>query len=193
MPTAATPIVVRPATPARWADLESLFGAKGAYGGCWCMFFRRTRADYDQGRGAGNKRALAALVRKGAPVGLLAYAGKEPVGWCAVAPRKDYDALARSRLFKPLDDLPVWSVTCFYVAKGWRRKGVTVRLLEAAAEYARKHGAAALEGYPVAPKSGAAPDVYLYQGTVGAFQKAGFDVVKRPTPGRAYVRKDLTA
>ncbi len=156
------------------------------------MFFRRRRSEYDRERGAGNRKALRGLVTKGAPVGLLAYAGKEAVAWCAVAPRRDYEALERSRLFKPLDDLPVWSVTCFYVAKGFRRKGATVALLEAAAALAKKKGAKALEGYPVVPKRGKpAPDVYIYQGTLGAFEQAGFAVVKRPAPGRAYVRRDL--
>jgi GNAT superfamily N-acetyltransferase len=157
------------------------------------MFFRRTRTEYDQDRGAGNRKALAGLVRRGAPTGLLAYVGKVPVGWCAVAPRRDYTALERSRLFKPIDDLPVWSVTCFYVARGWRRRGVTLALLEAAVAWARKKRAKAIEGYPVVPKSGQAPEVYIYQGTMSTFEKAGFEVVKRPAPGRAYMRLTLDA
>lgn len=192
MPTATNDtITVRPMTPARWRDLEALFGPRGAYGGCWCMFFRRTRAEYDRDRGAGNRKALAALVRRDAPTGLLAYAGKEPVGWCAVAPRRDYSALERSRLFKPIDDLPVWSVTCFYVARGWRRRGVSLALLQGAIALARKKRAKAIEGYPVVPKSAKAPEVYIYQGTMGTFRKAGFEVVKRPAPGRAYMRLAL--
>jgi GNAT superfamily N-acetyltransferase len=157
------------------------------------MFFRKTRSEFDRDRGPGNKRSLAALVRGDRPAGLLAYAGREPVGWLAVAPRSDYSALERSRLFKPIDDLPVWSVTCFFVARPWRRRGVAVAMLLAAADWARKRRAKALEGYPVVPKSAKAPDVYLYQGTVSTFQRAGFEVVHRPAPGRALVRKRLDA
>jgi GNAT superfamily N-acetyltransferase len=187
----ATSIVVRPATASRWHDVEALFGEKGACAGCWCMWFRKTRSEFARDRGARNKRSLAALVRSEAPPGLVAYAGREPVGWCAVAPRGDYSALERSRLFKPIDDLPVWSVTCFFVAREWRRRGVTVALLEGAAAWAKKKRAKALEGYPVVPQSGKAPDVYLYQGTLNTFLRAGFEVVKRPSPGRALVRRSL--
>src|SRR5882762_10280109 len=87
-------------TPPRWPDFEALFGERGACGGCWCMFWRRPRAEFVAGKGAGNKRAIRALVQKGHVPGVLAYAGAEPVGWCAIAPRACYPALARSRVLK---------------------------------------------------------------------------------------------
>src|SRR5215510_7551601 len=119
-------ITVHPLTHERWKDLETLFGPKGAYGGCWCMFFRRPRSEWSEGcKNNGNKRAFKRLVQKEAP-GLLAYVGDEPAGWCAVAPREEYGGLARSRTLQPIDDLPVWSVTCFYVARAHRKQGVTV-------------------------------------------------------------------
>lgn len=193
MPACPFPFVVRPVTPSRWPDLERLFGPRGAYGGCWCMFFRQTRGEFARDRGAANREALAGLVQSGAPVGLLAYSGREAVGWCAVAPRSAYSALERSRLFKPVDDLPVWSVTCFFVARTWRRKGVTVALLEGAAQFARRKRAAVLEGYPVVvPRGKRAPEPYIYQGTLGAYREAGFEVVRRPSAGRALVRRYLT-
>ena len=190
-PARAASVVVRPATAARWKDVESLFGEKGACAGCWCMWFRKTRSEFARDGGPGNKRSLRALVESGAPSGLIAYAGREPVGWCAVAPRGDYSGLQRSRLFQPLDDLPVWSVTCFFVARPWRRRGVAVAMLDAAVELARKKKAKAIEGYAVVTKDKKSPEAFIYHGTEGSFLKAGFEVVKRPAKGRAYMRKML--
>jgi GNAT superfamily N-acetyltransferase len=181
---------VVPATPERWADLEQLFGRAGAYGGCWCMFFRQSAAEWKVSGSEPRRRALWQIVSRGEEPGVLAYAGDRPVGWCAVAPRAAYARLATSRLFPPLDDEPVWSVTCFFVAKDWRRRRVTVALLEGAAKLAKRHGARVLEGYPTAPR-GEAPDPYVYHGTVAAFTRAGFEVVKRPSAGRALMRRVL--
>lgn len=116
-----------PATPERWPDLAALFGARGACGGCWCMYWRQTRAEYEKRKGAGNRRALRKLVTAGPPPGLLAYADGQPVGWCAIAPREIYPTLARSRVLAPLDAAPVWSATCFFVARPYRRQGLTAR------------------------------------------------------------------
>jgi len=156
------------------------------------MFFRLPRSAWSEGckdSGKGNKRAFKAVVKRSEP-GLLAYIGDTPVGWCAIAPREEYGGLARSRTLQPIDDLPVWSVTCFYVAKGHRGKGVTVALLQAAAKFVKKHKGKAIEGYPNDPKA-RWPDAYAYHGTVSAFTKAGFVEVKRVSKGRAIMRRLL--
>jgi GNAT superfamily N-acetyltransferase len=189
-----TRVTVHPLTPERWPDLEALFGPKGAYGGCWCMFFRRPRAEYSQGcadSGAGNKRAFKKIVKAGEEPGLIAYFSGEPAGWCALAPREVYGGLARSRTLQPIDDQPVWSVTCFYVARAHRKQGVTVALLEAAAKFVRRHKGKILEGYPSEPQT-RWPDAFAYHGTVSAFTKAGFTEVKRVSKTRAIMRRVLT-
>lgn len=193
-PAARPPFKVEPLTPERWPDLEALFGPKGAYGGCWCMFFRVPRAQYSAGcadSGRGNKRAFKRIVSAGEEPGLLAYVGGVPAGWCALAPREEYGGLARSRTLQPIDDLEVWSVTCFYVARPYRRQGITVALLEAAAKFVRRKKGVALEGYPNDPKV-RWPDAFAYHGTVSAFKRAGFVEVKRVSKGRAIMRRVLT-
>ena len=182
-------LAVHPLTPERWNDLVTLFGPRGAYGGCWCMYFRRPRSEWSAGCGEGNKAAFRRIVRRGDEPGLLAYDGETPVGWCALAPREEYGGLARSRTLKPVDDQPVWSITCFYVARSHRRRGVTVALLEAGATYVAGRGGRWLEGYPAEPASGAWPDAYAYHGTVSAFRQAGFTEVARPSKSRAIMRR----
>jgi len=178
-----------PLTPARWADFEKLFGKNGACAGCWCMWSRLTAAEYRQGQGARNKKAMRALVNSGEIPGILAYAGREAVGWCSVAPREAFPRLEHSRTLKRLDDKPVWSVTCFFVRKDYRDKGMTVALLEAASRYAKSKGGRIVEGYPVDWGDKRWPDAWAWTGFVGAFRRAGFTEVARPAKARPILRR----
>ncbi len=191
MARAAARVTCRPLTPARWADLERLFGPRGACAGCWCMWFRQTNAQFAKGRGAANRRALRRLVEASVPTGLLAYVGREPVAWCALAPRADFTRLERSRVLKPVDERPAWAVPCFFVAPRFRRGGVTAALLAAAAAHAARRGATLLEGYPVEPRRDPMPDLYGYHGIASAFRAAGFREAARRSPTRPFMRLEL--
>ncbi len=172
----------------RWRDLETLFGPRGAAGGCWCMYWRLPRAQFTAQKGEGNKHALRHLVESGAIVGLLAYAQGQPVGWCAIAPRESYPVLERSRILKRVDKTSVWSVVCFFVSKAFRGKGVTTALLRAAVDHASQQGARVIEGYPIEPKRGRMPDVFAWTGLASAFRQAGFVEVQRRSETRPIVR-----
>jgi GNAT superfamily N-acetyltransferase len=182
-----------PLTAERWPDLEKLFGERGACGGCWCMTWRLPRAEWEAGRGERNKKALRALAKEGAPLGVLAYSGDEAVGWCAVAPREVYVRLEKSRVLARVDDLPVWSISCLFIAKPFRRRGVSVQLIGAASEFARAKGARVVEAYPFVPYSDAMPAAFAWTGTVSAYQRAGFREVARRSAARPIMRKELKA
>ncbi len=171
-----------------WPDLERLFGPRGACAGCWCMFWRVPRAQFNQQSGEANHAAFHAVIERGATAGILAYAEDQPVGWCAIAPRETYPGLGRSRILKPVDDEPVWSITCFFTARKFRRKGLMAFMIQAAVEYARSHGAKIVEGYPIQPKKDDFPDVYAYTGIFSAFQAAGFVEVLRRSETRPIMR-----
>src|SRR5262249_36570869 len=126
------PVAFHPLTLARWKDFETLFGPRGACAGCWCMYWRLTRPEWTKGQGAGNRRAMKKIVGAGVLPGFLAYVGGQPAAWCALGPRHTYSTLERSRILKPVDDRPVWSVTCFFVSKKFRGRGLTSKLLNAA-------------------------------------------------------------
>lgn len=180
---------IQPAETARWADVEALFGARGACGGCWCQAWKKTKKEFDRDKGEGNRKSLQSLVKKGREPGLLAYIDGEAVGWVAVAPRTDYPRLASSRILAPVDGRPVWSVSCLFVRKEWRRKGISVDLLKAAAEHAFTHGAEVVEGYPSDLKEGKLPDAFVWTGLFPAFRKAGYQEVARRSATRPIVRK----
>lgn len=181
-------LVFRPVTPGRWRDLEELFGPRGASAGCWCMFWRLRRRAYERGKGLWHKRAMKKIVAAGPPPGLLAYAGGKPVAWCALAPRERYPALERRPVLKRVDAQPVWSVPCFFVARPFRRRGVTAQLLRAAMAYARRQGARILEGYPVDTKGRHRAAAASYMGFPSAFRRAGFQEVARRSETRPIMR-----
>ena len=152
------------------------------------MLWRLSRTDFEAQKGEGNRRAMQRLVEAGAEPGLLASRNGDVIGWCALAPRTDYPALARSRLFKPLDSRPVWVVSCLFVKKAHRRCGVSVALLRAAVAHVRKQGGRILEGYPQDAQGRAMPDVFAWTGVASAYRKAGFAEVARPSPKRPIMR-----
>lgn len=170
---------VHPVTLARWRDLEKLFGERGAFGGCWCMYWRLRTTEFGRNTGSDNKRALKKLVRSNVVPGLLAYIGREPVAWVSIAPREEFAHLERSRTLTRVDDQPVWSLVCFFVAKPYRRQGLMMPLLRAAIKYAAKHGAKIVEAYPVVVKNRQLTGYAGYTGVASTLKKAGFVCVKR--------------
>ncbi|MFB0546736.1 MAG: GNAT family N-acetyltransferase, partial [Anaerolineae bacterium] len=178
--TASLPTLeFHPLAPERWKDLEALFGERGACGGCWCMWWRLKRSQFEKQKGEENRKAFKKIVDSGEIPGLLAYANGQPIAWCSVAPRENFPVLERSRTLKRVDDEPVWSVVCFFVTKPFRRKGVTVELLRAAVEYAKEQGARIVEGYPTEPKKANMPAAFAWTGLASTFRKAGFVEVLR--------------
>jgi GNAT superfamily N-acetyltransferase len=181
-----------PATRERWRDLETLFGPRGGYYDCWCMFWRLRRRDFRAMRPVERKAELRRWVRSGAQPGLIAYRNGAPVAWCALAPRREYAALAASRKLKPVGDAAgVWSITCFFVSKEHRRTGLMSALLEAAARYARRKGARLLEGYPVIAE--ALRGCEGYTGLVPAYRRAGFRIVARPSRAMRVMQKAIAS
>lgn len=183
-------MTVHPLTPARWPDLVRLFGANGACAGCWCMWPRRTAAEFRRGKGAPNRRAFRRVVTAGPPPGVLGYVGATPAGWCGLAPRAAYPRLDRSKVMARVDDATVWSVSCFFVGRGFRGRGLALPLLEGALALARRHGARIVEAYPNDLDARVA-DVFVWMGLADTFRAAGFEEVARRSPTRPIMRREL--
>jgi GNAT superfamily N-acetyltransferase len=183
-------LTFHPLTPERWEDLVDLFGPNGACAGCWCMWWRLPRSKFNEQKGNRNKSALQRLVQASTMPGILAYDRDAAVGWCAVEPRENYPALAKSRTLAPVDDHPVWAITCLFIAKNYRKQGVSVQLIKAATRYVKSQGGHIVEGYPTDSKSKQA-DAWLWTGVMSAFEQAGFQEVARRSRTRPVVRKIL--
>ncbi len=155
------------------------------------MWWRLKRSTYNDQKGAKNKAAFKAVVESGSVPGILAYADGTPVGWCAVAPRETYPALERSRVLKRIDDNPVWSIVCLFIAKDYRGKGVSVELVKAATDYVGEQGGMILEAYPIDPHKDKMPDAFAWTGIASAFLKAGFVESERRSETRPIMRRDV--
>jgi GNAT superfamily N-acetyltransferase len=181
-----------PLTPDRWQYLERLFGPNGAYSGCWCMFWRQTGPEWHACTGADRKKAFKTVCTKGErPPGVIAYRDGVPVGWVALAPRAEYTRLASARVLVPIDEKPVWSITCFFIHRGARRQGLMEKLIGAAVDFAKEQGATIVEAYP-RPVTEKVASTTLYVGTESCFERAGFEIAARPSDKRTVMRKTLT-
>lgn len=177
MSESGAPIECRAATPDDAATITRLFGANGACGGCWCMHWRVEKggAAWKACKGEPNRRAFLELLKQGHAQGALAFAEESPIGWCNFAPREEFPRLRRSRVLQYKAAPETWSINCFYIAPGWRGRGVASALLKEAIATAFERGARVLEAYP-APQKPREKLVaaFAWTGTLSLFAKAGF-------------------
>lgn len=175
---------VKPLTPDLWDAFENLFDTTGPVGRCWCMYWR-IGSEYRKRAPATNKADFCEVVKNEPPPGLLAFEGELAVGWCQLTPRDTLPWLARTGRIERVDDRPVWSLSCFYIRKGYRKKGITSVLIEAAIKEAKRAGAPALEAYPLdanlTPSSSST-------GFVSTFKRVGFKIVSDRVPARPVMR-----
>jgi GNAT superfamily N-acetyltransferase len=177
-PSEQSLITVVPAAPEHWPDIEELFARTP----CWCQYWRQSAGEYgriSQGRLrehalAERKDALRGQLGRPAPPAVIAYVDGRLVGWCGLGPRSSMERLVRSRTIPAVDERPVWSIVCFLVRVGYRRRGVARALLRGAIDCARAHGAPALEAYPVDPAGRRIDVAFAYVGTLAMFEREGF-------------------
>jgi len=182
-------ITFQPLSKSNWGKFIQLFGERGACGNCWCMWYRLPKLDFQEGKSEnGNKNAMKDLVWAGKPTGILGFYEDLPIAWCAFAPREDFLKLEKSRVHKRIDDLPVWSIPCFFIDKKFRKMGVSVQLLKGVIEYARKEKIRIIEAYPTIPTTDVLPDSFAWIGLFKSFEEAGFEVVDRTSKNRPMVR-----
>ncbi|MFA5973433.1 MAG: GNAT family N-acetyltransferase [Lentimicrobiaceae bacterium] len=182
-------LAFEPLSKKNWYNFVQLFGAKGACGNCWCMYYRLKKSDYLEGKaGDGNKDAMKEIVWDGKPAGILAFYEGQAIAWCAFAPREDFIKLGNSRVHKRIDNEDVWSVPCFFIDKNFRRNGISVALLKGVINYAKENGIKIIEAYPTIPTQEKLPDSFAWIGLYKSFERAGFEIVDQTSKNRPMVR-----
>jgi len=184
-------LATHPVDATRWSDIEMLFGTRGAREGCWCMRWRLRRSDFERGKGEPHRVRLQRGIAAGEVHAIIGYLDGEPVGWCSFGPREQLPGLLESEALAPVDARPVWSITCFFIARGVRRQGFTVELLRAAIEEAGRCGAVVVEGYPLDPPLEKVPVAAAWTGMLSTFIAAGFEEVCRRAPARPIMRIEV--
>ena len=190
MPDPLADLTFRAVETSTWPDFERLFSSRGAPHYCWCQVYRATRRSARQADRSEPKSAMGERIHQGMHVGVLAYAGDEPVGWCSIGPRPTFPRLRTTSLNGAADpdDSSVWSLTCFFVPRRFRQRGLASRLLQAAIDHARRQGAKAVEAYPVDPDSPG----YRFGGFRPMFRAAGFRELGRLGKRRYVARLELS-
>ena len=191
--TKGAAISCKPLTPGRWDDFCAVMGANGGYCGCWCMYWRAPRSDFEGPARKKLKSRMRAIVEKGPPPGIIAYRDGEPVGWAQVGPRLSTPNWnGARRLSAPINaddaaDPKIWAINCFVVPRAHRGSGVATALVDGAIDYAKRKRAKALDACPVEPKDKANP-VSIYHGVASIFARAGFREIARRRDDRPLMR-----
>ncbi len=175
-------ITVRPLAPNDWPVVAKLFGANGACGGCWCMWWRVPQGGklWRESQGDKNRESFRRLIKAGKVHAVLAFAGDEPVGWCSFGPKESFARMKRMRSLQHESPEGTWSVICFYIPSRWRGRGVATALLRASTDRAFELGAKAVEGYPKVPKDGARmPGAFAWTGVPALFERVGYEHATR--------------
>ncbi len=180
-----------PLTIELWNDFEKLFGEKGAYGGCWCMWWRISRAEFERQKGEGNRKAMKEIVKSGEVPGIIAYRKREPIAWCSVAPREKFHSLNRSPVLKRIDKTRVRSIVCFFVAREHRGKGITIDIIKGAVDYVRREGGKVVEAYPTEPRGRRLAPVSSFMGLPSLYKQAGFEECARPSAAKVIMRRQI--
>jgi GNAT superfamily N-acetyltransferase len=162
-------VKIRPVDKNNWDDFEALFESKGGPSYCWCMVWRMNKEELKQNNSTCRKEFIKRRIWENIPVGILGYFEDKPVAWCSIAPRETHERLGGDEQLKN-----VWSISCFYIKRQFRGKGLTAILIEEAKKYAKENGAEYVEAYPVRQDSPS----YRFMGYTERFEKFGFKFVK---------------
>ncbi len=155
------------------------------------MAARLKRKNFESQKGDANKRAMKTLVKKGIVPGIIAYMGDKPIAWCSIGPREDFPLLDRSPTLKRIDDRPVWSIVCLFLAKSIRKQGHSRDVIAGAVNYAKKQGAKIVEAYPFNPPKNKLPDPFVWTGLTPTYEAAGFEIAAARSKNRPIVRRYL--
>ncbi len=166
-------VEVLPASIERWADVVTVLGSGGDRG-CWCQAPRGLVGAYTASQPDRRRKALRSQLEDDPPPGMLAYVDGEVAGWCGFGPRPQLPRLVNSRTIPVIDDRPVWSILCFNIRVGYRRRGVAATLLVGVADFARRSGAPGVEAYPIDPEGGRVDTAFGYVGLTSMFERNGF-------------------
>jgi GNAT superfamily N-acetyltransferase len=172
---------VKPLDGTTWPDFARLVEKHdGVWGGCWCMSFHLDQRGFANRTVSQNKSEKERRVRKGRAHAALVYDGSVAVGWCQFGPTEELPRIKNKRAYLDgLNDLPDWRITCFFVDRDYRRKGVASFALKGALREISRLGGGSVESYPEEAEGRPVSSSFLHNGTVSMFEREGFKRSRR--------------
>lgn len=179
---------VKPLDESTFPDFAQAVEKNKIWGGCWCLAFHGTPGEPAET----TKEAKACRVREGRTHAALVYEGEDCVGWCQFGRTEELQRIKHRKQYEQeMEDLPDWRITCFVVDKGHRRRGVAELSLKGALEEIERQGGGVVESYPQDVEGRKVSGSFLYNATLGLFEKCGFSRVRRLGKNHWVVRKSL--
>jgi GNAT superfamily N-acetyltransferase len=167
----------------------------GVWNGCWCTWFHASCAERGgQGRTAESNRALKQrLVNDGHAHAALVFDGDVAVAWCEYGTPEELPNIYHRKEYEAdLDRLPDYRLTCFFVDRGYRRKGVAAVALRGALGLIAQAGGGVVEAYPQDTQGKRTSGSFLYNGTRGLFEKAGFSYERSKGKNHCVMRRTVS-
>jgi GNAT superfamily N-acetyltransferase len=187
---------VRPLGPDTWDAFAQLAEKhNGVWGGCWCTWFhpRRKALGIDTEVEAG-RPYKELLVRQGKAHAALVFDGEVAVGWCEYGPPEELPNIYHRKEYEAgLDRAPDYRLTCFFVDRDHRRRGVAAVALQGALELIAQAGGGVVEAYPQDTQGKKTSASFLYNGTRSLFEKAGFTFERTKGTKNCVMRETVAA
>lgn len=165
---------IKPLDVDTWKDFAQLVQKhNGVWGGCWCTAFHPkapVRARSAEEAQAYKKK----LVEEGRAHAALVYAGEACVAWCQFGPPEELPNIYHRKEVEAQMTRPDWRITCIFVDKHQRKKGLSLVALKGALELIQNSGGGIVESYPQDAQGQKINNSFLYNGTKEIFEAAGF-------------------
>jgi len=184
---------IEPLSPQTWTGFADLAERhNGVWGGCWCTHFHGKNAE-DEPKDADGRAKKRRLVHEGRAHAALVFDGDLAVAWCEYGPpaelpnihhRKQYDATA--------DLVPDYRLTCFFIDRNYRRKGLATVAMQGALELIAQAGGGVVEGYPHdIPPGKKTSGSFLYNVTRTMYERNGFTYIRPKGQGNCVMRRTV--
>jgi GNAT superfamily N-acetyltransferase len=172
---------VKPLTSKTWPDFARLVEKhNGVWGGCWCIIFHYPGPGHVGGSPSENRSDKLRRVQQGKAHAALVYDGARCVGWCQFGSPDELPGMKLKKAYEEgLAKLPDWRITCFFVDREYRHKGIASVALNGALQEIARLGGGTVESYPEDVEARSTSGSFLYNATLAMFERRGFHRVRR--------------
>jgi GNAT superfamily N-acetyltransferase len=188
-----TEYALKPLNTDTWAAFADLAERhNGVWGGCWCTWFHGKNSENEPKDESGRAKKQR-LVHEGRAHAALVFDGEEAVAWCEYGPPAELPNIHhRKEYLATLDLMPDYRLTCFFVDRRYRRKGLATVALRGAVDLIAQAGGGVVEGYPHdIPPGKKMSASFLYNVTRTLYEREGFIYIRPKGQGNCVMRRPV--
>jgi GNAT superfamily N-acetyltransferase len=180
-------------SPQTWdafADLAERHN--GVWGGCWCTWFH-LHPDCPERKAIGNRAFKRRLVDEGRAHAALAFDGEVAVAWCEYGTVDELPNIHHRKQWEQgVVRMPDYRITCLFVDRSHRRKGMAAVAVRGALELIGAAGGGVVESYPHDLAAGTRTSAsFLYNATRSMYEGLGFSYDRAKGKGNCVMRTSV--